>query len=373
MAISHDTTRAQLRPITNFVPGADGNTRIINKMRTWYWRLTIRATATLAAGPSTIINQGRLAALFQFIGINENGTKYQMDARALAGLSDQLCNGMPAQQHLTSGANGAVNLVDQIFIPCAWMKSSRPWETAWREKDPSAETDIFVTPWGGTGTTGVTDGVGFLVAAGAGTLVISNLTINVVQVFDQLTNVPPLFRPRFDVVQQVITGAGTDLEQLLPVNGLLRAIIAQQDTNVGEVRDIATGFQFRTDQEFLEGYNNDLIMADENLAQMMEFGGNLTVSQIAQAMLGAGAIPGVWPNGAELLRNYQSTGRLTQCLNLLAGSPGFAGPNFRALITGQPSAAAGATTSLVRFSLYKLERIPGVTAATLPAKFGWGV
>ena len=377
MAISHDTTRAQMPAITGLTGGQDGNSRIFNKMRTWYWRITVRATvAPTGATPGPIINQGRLAALFQFVGINENGTKYQWDARALANMSDKLFAGMPGQQHLVTNVAGSYDLVDQFYIPCAWPLSSRPWETAWREKDPNATTTIFLTPWPftatGGGGTAVNTGMGSLINGGAGeTCPITNLTVNITQVFDQLTNVPPLFRPRFDTIQQVITNTGVDLEQLLPVNGLLRGLVMQSDTNVGEVSDIVTGFQLRTDTEQLEGYGQDVIYQDEILAQPHDFGGSISASELLSAAFAAAA-PASYTNAADLFRNYQSTGRLTQCLNLLANSPGFAGPNFRALITGGPSGVSGATSSLVRFNLYKLERIQGVTAAKLPAKFGWG-
>lgn len=378
--IQHETTRAQLAPPAPLVPGVDALCNIIAGKRTWWYRITIEADVVIGTADAlSIINQGRLAALFQYIGISENGQKYvQAPAKALANLSDKLFASVGVQRHLPTVAHGATvyHLVDEVFIPLAWPLSPRPWETAYLEINPQLQTYVFLTPWSGTGTTAITNGNKFLVAPDTTTTcTISNLTVRVIQEFDDNTKQLPLFRPRYEFAQSpAITGPIVDTQFNIQYQRALRAMMMEQTVlGAWDVNDILTGHQLRTDATLIDGFNGDINTADEINDQARLFTGLVNLSGVERDIVAAaGAIPATapaWFDDTMLLRMF-SRERISQCLNLIPGTAGYAGPNFRMLATGDASAVSG--TSVILFSFFALERIPGVTVPKLPPGLGLG-
>lgn len=354
----HSAQRYQLPPLTTFSAGARSRSQIYNGLRTGYFFLTITAVLTLGGGPATQIrNNGDLAALFSLVTVTENNDDVvYWDPRMMVALSEAVSPRTMDNARLTSLADGAYSLRTQMMIPFAYPLAVRPWETSFVERNPDAPSYVTLTPWAGFNPANAA-GLAPIITTG-GTAVLTNLNVNVVQIADKnQVAFPPIFRPRFTMAQQPVTGTVSQLRLDLSTQAPQRGVMFQQDTNVGTVNDIITGYRILTDYLSIDG-PNVLSFGDQVRLQTFDYGGNITQY---------GGLGGAPAGGSYLYRNYQAGGLLSEIV-----VPEVMGKNLRMEIQGQPSATAGATSSNVNAGIQTLEKVPGVTqAGTGPSQFSY--
>lgn len=348
----HMQRRATLPPLTGFAPGQECRTQILSNRRTGWFQITATATLTLASGgATTILNDGSLAALFQYIVFRENGDPIvYTDGRALSRDTELGGNGIMANIRLTAIAAGAYTLRETIIIPFCDPTAVAPWETPFTEINPSAPSYVGVS----FTTHSLTDMIGLLVtSSNAATL--SALSINVQQIYDNedIRQMAPLFRPRWrDLFYNITANGQLDAPMNAVFSSALRRMMVQQDSNLGEIGDACTAFQVRTDSQIIVGEQGDVPFPDTVQAMGYLYPGALSLARTAA---------GQPINPAYLKFNWQDSGRIS---NVLVNSQ--IGPNFRFLFTGNQSSVSGVTATYLRIVLNELFRIQGVTASKLP-------
>jgi hypothetical protein len=358
--MSYPNNTMQLAPLvqSQFIPGQDNVSRILNGVRTGFITLEITATLTVAVATATgILNDGSLAALFTRVVFYENGNFIvQRDARSMSRMTELLGFAPSSNIRMSSTLTAAAYaLREHIVIPFAWPLGVNPWETCFVAIDQNAPNTVGLTAKGGatSGWTaaGAATGNGVIVTPGSsGTAAITLLNVNIVQEFDTDLGILPLFRPYMqDLVSQPFVGAVVDQAFYIDYPDTLRSLMIQQDTDVGVVGDIITAYQFRTDTTTIDGNGNDLTFADQVQMLVRKFAGAISAGRIARA-----ANPYVDPG--YLFRNFQSSGRLS---NVLVRAQ--IGQNVRLLITGAGSGSGTSGTSVVRAGMDRLQKIAGVT------------
>lgn len=339
----------------NMSPGVDATVRLLNGVRTGFIVMEGTCTVTIAVATATgTLNDGSLWALFTKCIFYENGNfVVQRDARSMARMTELL--GYAPTSAIRMGPTltaGAYKLRDHLIIPFAWPLAVNPWDTPFVAIDQNAPNTVGLqlntTAWTGAGTVTANN---VLVTPGAsGTAAVTALTINIVQEFDTDLGLLPTFRPFMqDLVSPPITAAITDQIFYIDFPDVLRSLMIQQDTSVGEVGDILTSYQLRTDTTNIDGNGGDLNFIDRVQQMVRWFGGAISAARISQS-----ANPLV--NPAYLFRNFQSSGRIS---NVLVRSQ--IGANVALWLTGQNSASGAANTSIIRAGMDRLQKVPGVT------------
>jgi len=348
----YSTQRLALPAFQAYNLGSRNYSRIFSGMRTAYILFTITATVTLAGGPGTLfLNDGSLLGLISYIGLEENGSEdpCYLDAVTLgkitAACGAQFTNG---NVRLRSLANGAYQLRETVVIPFANPLSPNPWETAFVERNPSQPSQAFIVP------ASTTNAAGRLLST-AGTAVVTNFNVSCYQIADNRVGAPgciPFFRPKFRQITQTIASAGT-YDIYVPGSLPIRMMTIGATSTLGTVQDVISTYRILTDAGSIDG-PNQINFNDMVAAQGWEFAGSLGgVSADASTVTPTA--------GGVLVRNFQESGRLSNCL-----SPRIQGDNLRVQPIAAPTAVAGATGTQILVSVTEMERIAGVTAADLP-------
>lgn len=302
-------------------------------MRTLYLTYRFSATLTIAAAPVTSIrNAGSLLSQFTELGLNENGEDVVRFDPRLAGIISQAnAARVVSSTRLTSTAIGVTNLVETVRVPLANPRAVNPAETAFVARDPRAALQAFVTH---------VPNVAAIVDAGAATVTITNVTVTIEQQYDDETGeFPPILRPFYQELIQPVQNAANNVPFYIRTTRYLRAVVIQQDTNVGEVNDALTGLIFRGDRRVYIGPN---AIAFNGLQREQEF-------ELAGEVLRSG----------YLYIDLQRSGRLSNVINPNTDT------NLRFELNQVPSVTAGATSTNIRIGLLGLEVIPGVTAGAV--------
>lgn len=302
-------------------------------MRTLYIKIRVSASLTIAGGPITAIrNAGSLLSQFLEMGLNENGEDVaRHDPRLLGMITQANAARTISSTRLTATANGVYPLEETILIPLANPLAISPAETAFVARDPRAALQAFIT-W--------QPNVAAICNAGAATVTITTPTVNVEQHYDDETaEFPPILRPFFTDMVLPVSATATAVPFFIRTSRFIRALTIQQDTNVGEVADIISAIAIRGDRRTYYG-PNPLTFSDLQRMQELEFGGDVLRS-------------------GYLRINAQRSGRLSNIINPNTDT------NFRLELNVAPSAAAGATSSVVRVCVEGLEVVPGVTAGAV--------
>lgn len=328
--------------------GTRGYARMISGVRTLGIRLRIRATATLAAGPKTALrNAGSLWACVDQVGIEENGVdRVNVPGKYLRVLSEMVAPGqLPNTVRIASYADGAVVLEETAVIPFAWPLGAQPVDTCFLQRDPQATCQVFVMMNSVTTTTQL---------ATTGTVTLSNITVEVQQVYDDSVDLKPYFIPTYRMISEPINAAVTAFPIWLRTAKYLRGIIVGQDTSVGEVNDIINNLALRGDNRDLIGPQS---VSFEDLATnaLWEFAGPFFAHGYDASVAATQPSTHVY-----LPINFQRQGRLGNILNPLRDF------NLRVEVDGQASVTAGAAASTVRIMMMELERVQGLTAPELP-------
>lgn len=340
----YSTKVAQLQTLqmsTTAPSGFRQTSQILSGFRTHSFRLTARATLTLAGGPATALrNAGSVWGAISNVGLVENGVdRWNVPGLFLRYLSEMVAPQPQPFQRVTAFANGAYTLEESVIIPFAWPLGVTPVETCFVERNPRQASFVFA----------VLNPAGTQLVATPGTAVFTNVTISVEQIYDDLLAIKPLFVPTARMVQQQITGASTNLDFFLRTTERLRAVIIGQQTDIGDVEDIISAAALRGDFRDIIGPGqvtwDDLVKGWATYLYgggIRNFGFSATAAQpTTDTYLGL---------------NFQEAGRLGNTLDPNTDV------NLRLNLTAQPSVTGGAATSFVNAMLIELERIPGRTA-----------
>lgn len=299
-------------------------------MRTLYLVFRISGSVTIAGGPITAIrNAGSILSQFSEFGLNENGEDVVRHEPRLAGIISQAnAARVISSTRLTSTANGTYPLEETVLIPLANPRAVNPAETAFVARDPRVALQAFVN-WQSS--------VSAIANAGAATVTFTTPTVTVEQHFDDETGeFPPILRPFYQDIIQPVTAATLNVPFYIKTSRYLRALVIQQDTNVGEVSDIVSGLILRGDRRTYYG-PNAIPFADLQRKQEFELAGDVFRS-------------------GYLYLDFQRSGRLSNIINPNVDT------NLRFELNVTPSVTAGATSSNVRIGVLGLEVVSGVTA-----------
>lgn len=329
--------RQATAPLANIaaVQGQKATSDMRNGMRTLGLLIRITCTVDIAAAPVTAIrNRGSLLSLVSAVGVSENGVDRVLMTGRLAGFVGRVNQVVetPSAVRLTNTAIGAYPLEETIFIPFGSSWQGNPTDSAFVEKDPRTALQAFLT-WDPQ--------VANLVNAGGAAVTIGVPTITVDQVYDDERQAKrPLFLPYYREQVMQVQGAGQQPPFYLKTARYIRAIALMQDTNVGEVSDIISSV-------ILRGDNRDIIAPPGASVQRLARLGECF--QLARALNDPG----------YLYLNFAHGGRLSNIISPVNDS------NLRFEFTAQPSAAVGATSSLIRLGILELERVGGLTADSI--------
>lgn len=318
-------------------PNVITKTDLQRAVRTYELEYRVRGTVTLAGGPATaILNGGSILAAFLRLGTDENGTRWIDVDPLLAYIYHQMMTQQDTAKNrvrLTNPANGAYDLEESVFLPFAGVGTAVPSETLYLERDARKNFSAFVTQ-------GPVSVAGTLVQT-PGTAVLSNVSVSVTQRYDTDRSDGTILLPSMRQEEKQITGVSTEFPFKLESEKYLQGLIVQQwTTGAGEVADIINSLALRADG--WDGIGPSLVGYEELQARaQLEFSGSVVER---------GNLP-IW---------FRKGGRLSNVLNPNALA------NLRLLLNCQPSATVGAGTSIVRVCYLELERVPGLTAATVP-------
>lgn len=302
-------------------------------MRTLYLVFRISGSVTIAGGPITAIrNAGSILGQFLELGLNENGEDVvRHDPRLLGLISQAQGARVIASTRLTATANGTYPLEETVLVPLANPLAINAAETAFVARDPRAALQAFAT-W--------VPNAAAIATVGAATVTFSTPVVTVEQHYDDETGeFPPVMRPYFQDMVLPVSAAAASVPFFIRTSRFIRAITIQQDTNVGEVADVISAIVVRGDRRTYFG-SNPITYGDLQRKSEFEFAGDVFRS-------------------GYLRLNFQRGGRLSNIINPNTDT------NFRLELNVTPSAAVGATSSLVRVAVEGLEVIPGVTAGAV--------
>jgi hypothetical protein len=312
---------------------------LVNAVQTHSLRFTAAATATIGAGGGTaILNRGSIWALFDELGLSENGVdKCLLNGRMARFFAEMVAPSQLSATRLGSTAAGAYPLKETLTIHFAWPLAASPAETTFREHVVKNAVSAFAKL-----TAAANGGIGKILSGAPAGSSITTPTLKIEHVYDQRTTRKPHFIPTFRQLTLAIPSAATDWQLDIKTTKFLRALVVQSDSDAGEVPDIINNLQLIGDFRQLIGPGatpwDDLIRAQEG-----QFGGQVFVD---------GATFG---QKAYLGQNFQQGGRLSNVINPADDV------NLRFIFDAQPSALAGATNGKIVVALAELETDPDLT------------
>lgn len=304
--------------------GQRQSNRLIGQGQTMFLTVVITAVLNVTVAGTGILNRGSVMAAFDEMGIAENGKDRQyIDPRILRFIAEAAAPSAPTAVRAATAGVATTNLRETFRVYFAHPFSLVPRETNFIVSDPTADFSFFHK------LNATNNGVAKIIAGGTATL--QTVIVKVQQSLDQYEGARPTFIPTIRMVSQKVTGPDTDLEILLRPGNYVRAIVIQQDSNIGEVSDIINSLALVGDRNPLIGpEKSDFSLLTQ--AEEYDWGGN---------MLGA---PGY------ALINFQEGGRLTNVWNPTQDT------NLKLVVNCQPSVVAGVTTSTIRVAILELER-----------------
>lgn len=297
-----------------------------NNKRTERYDLRVTGQVDITVAGTGLRNRGSILAALTDIGFSDGGAdKYALDARLARFVAECLApSALPATRLATAGVQAATLLNETVPLWLSAARTANPNETKYVETNKQLQLQPWVTPL---------RLITRLAAGGALAGTITNLRVNVVQVFDELLGTPPWLSPYVRQIVQDVSGVNPALKIDLRGNRYIRGIAIQQDSNDGEVADIINGLVLRGDERAVYG-DRAIPFADLQAFQAEEYGGALP--------------PGY------LFIDFARYGRLSTFWNP------FEDTNARLELDVQPSATAGGG-SRIRVGVIEYER----TTATL--------
>jgi hypothetical protein len=325
------------------VAGARTTVRLQNKVQTRFIQLWNQALVTIGTAFTSLLNGGSSWAIYDFLGILENGKeRVLLDGPTLRFISN-LLSAQQIPEQLLAGVGVQTNtpVSGVLRIPFSFPLAANPGETVFVERDQNQVVEVFANlrADGGIG------GLGF---GGGGAGSIPSASLQVLQGSDKLSSHKPLFIPTIRQISTPIPQAGT-YPIYLRASWPLRAIVIKQTSDQGEISDLVVSAVIRSDYRDIIGPNpvpwQQLIQG-----QQQDFAG----------FMARGAPVVAYGNSAYYGHVFQEGGRLSNVLDAPRE------PNLRVEVTTQAPAEAGVTNPRIVITLLELEREDGVTADQIP-------
>lgn len=313
------------------VDGQRKRTQGENNKRTEKYNCTVTAQVDITGAGAGVRNRGSVLALLTEAGYIDGGQdKINYDARLARFIGEAMApSALPATRLGGAGVQVATQLRETFPMWLATPRSGNPNETKYVEPNKQLAQEIFLTP---------NRSLARLVG-GAPTGSITNLQMQIEQVYDDLVGVPPFLSTYIRQITQDVPGANAALKIDLRGNRYIRGIAIQQDTSEGEVADIINALVLRGDNQAIFG---DRAIPFRNLVEhAQEEQGGAVVAQLGYLFI-----------------DFLRYGRLASLWNP------FQDTNLRLELDVQPS--VGNTNSRVRVALWEMERT-GVTVQDPPA------
>lgn len=308
------------------VDGQRKRTQGENNKRTERYNMTVAGQVDISVAGAGLRNRGSILAALTDVGYIDGGTdKIAVDARLARFIGECMApSALPATRLGGVGVQVATLLRETFPLWLASARTLNPNETKYAEPNKQLAQEVFVTPIRQISR----------LSGGAPTGTITNLTVQVEQVYDDMVGTPPLLTTYVRQITQDVPGANPALKVDLRGNRYIRGLALQQDTDQGEVSDIINGLVLRGDNNAVFG---DRAIPFRNLVEhaQEEYGGAVVA------------------HNGYLFLDFVRYGRLTSLWNP------FQDTNLRLELDVQPS--VGNTGSKVRVAVWELER----TAATL--------
>lgn len=330
------TSIDRFRVLGAIVPGNNINNQRVptvaeNNKRTERYDLRVTGQVDITVAGTGIINRGSILAALGDIGFSDGGAdKVVCDARLMRFIAECMApSALPATRLATAGIQAATLLSETVPIWLSAARTANPNETKYVEVNKQLQLNPFVTPL---------QFITRLAEGGALAGTVTNLNVDVVQVYDDMVGRAPWFQAYTRQIVTNVSGANSALKIDLRGSRRVRGIAIQQDCSLGEVSDIINSLVLRGDSRSIIG-DSQVPFADLQAFQAEEFGGALP--------------PGY------LFIDFCRYGRLTSMYNPYEDT------NLRLELNVQPTAKAGATGSVVRVAMIEYDR-NGATAANLP-------
>lgn len=326
----------RMRLLPAIIPPANADnvraqTTAENNKRTERYDLRVTGQVDITGAGTGLRNRGSILAALTDIGFSDGGAdKYVCDARLARFIAECYApSALPATRLAAAGIQAAMLLNETVPIWMCAARTANPNETKYVEVNKQLQLQPFVTPLR----------LITRLAAGGGLVgTITNLRVDVVQVFDDLLSVAPWLSTFVRQIVTDVTGVNPALKVDLRGSRYVRGIAIQQDTNEGEVADIINGLVLRGDERAIYG-DRAIPFADLQAFQAEEYGGALP--------------PGY------LFIDFARYGRLSTFWNPYEDT------NARLELDVQPS--VGNTGSRVRVAMVEFEKT-AATASQLPVQ-----
>lgn len=313
------------------VDGQRKRTQGENNKRTERYNCTVTGQVDISVAGAGLRNRGSILAALTETGYIDGGAdKVNIDARLARFIGEAMSpSALPATRLGGAGVQAATQLRETFPLWLATPRSGNPNETKYVEPNKQLAQELFLTP-----NRSILRLVG-----GAPTGTITNLQMQIEQVYDDLVGVSPLLSTYVRQITQDVPGANAALKIDLRGNRYIRGIAIQQDTSEGEVADIINALVLRGDNQAIFG---DRAIPFRNLVEH------------AQEEQGGAVVASL----GYLFIDFLRYGRLAALWNP------FQDTNLRLELDVQPS--VGNTNSRIRVALWEMERT-SVTVQDPPA------
>lgn len=328
--------RGAMNPNPLVPGGGRGSVDLINGVQTHGFLVQVTAQLDVTVNTSGVINGGDILSALSFF-LNMNGEDiWQMDG-LIAGFLTQ-CYAPSLVGNRLIPANGNVQAATQLRSQCfLWSVNPMaviPRETAFQENDPRQRFQLQVALNGATAAALS----GSILNLTLGTAAITNVNVQVTQIYSAGETALPFFRPRIREQVDAVNAANPALPVRIYTNNRIRALVIKQETDVaGLVNDAILSLAIRGD-------NGD-IWGPQPVPWLQ------AVREMEVEMGGGVSALSPYPNGSMLLLNFQPYGRLASVLY-----PYRDVPNFRIEYNCLPSVTANAVNTRIRTSIIELER-----------------
>lgn len=334
--MAHKTQKGPIKAIA-LQAGQRVFSPIVNAVQTHTILFTASALVVIGVGGGTAVrNKGSVFALFDELGLSENGTdKAVLDGRLARFIAELYAPSALSATRLPSAAAQTITIKEQLAVHFASPLSATPAETTFREHVAKNALEVFAKLNGGTL-------IDRLISGAPGGSSVTAVTLTAQHIYDQRTQKKPFFIPTYRQSTLAIPSGSTEWPLDIKSTKFIRGMFIQQDSDAGEVGDVIVDLELRGDFRQILGPGR-ITWDDLTRAQEQEFGGAVYITGTG---LGQNAYLGL---------NFQKGGRLSNVINPSDDT------NLRFLFNAAPSGAAGATNSKIRVAIAELETDEALT------------
>lgn len=317
---------------TNFLNAIAGNAgnRVLTKLTSgvFHRALRIRAACTIAisvAAVTNIRNKGSAFAIWDFLGLTGGGDSdvVSMDGRTTRAIAEFYSLSGLSATRLTTTAVGNYNLVEEAVIQFSFAGDADPHAWAYTKKDQGKDLYFFAQLRADGGTGG-------LVTQGGATVVMSNQTLQVEELFDPTTVGQPDFIPFVRQITKKIAANGLQDPIYINAQNAIRGLFIQETTDQGEVGDILVDLSLFSGKNTYYG-PAQIPIDDLKRSQEFEYGGAVYSVGLGPSATGASI-------GAYTFLNFAENGRMP---NMIPATES----DLQLRVTANTSGQAGVTQS----------------------------